>query len=750
MFYSIKNLVDHQARPVEKPWDLVNNAPYGMKKPEFKKWSLAADTDHHWINLCQGISPNVRITADGNPVYEVSGIIADYDAPLPCGYADLLKTKPPCEYLPQWLYTTQSGNFRIIWMFEKPFRFTSGEHFHEYMKHALNVLKLDKWGAGLDTGRLVQPGTYYELGKDWTRLSDYVIPYSSLCAWDFIAFIKASKNTSLSLDGVAIEVPLEVVAKKVEEMYPGRWSGEFKEGARGVRFWDSAADNPTGAMVTKDGMRVYTPHDNGFRSWIDLFGRKFAEEFIGDREKNVIEHAYYDETCYWFEAKPGKWERENTEKFTQSLKVLGYDNKCGKGETASEIDRIQVRVRRERRIDGASPVVYRPTGLVFNPDARKWILNTRSILPVKPAAPSLPPNCPWGDASKSFPLIHRVLSQMFIDQHDDHDTPVWLAKFKPDEQLMTLLAWLKRSYEGGLAMSPTVGQVLILVGPPGKGKTLVNRKIIGGLLGGSADGTRHLLEGEKFNGDLVEAPVVTLDDPVGDKKRHHEFELRLKQIVANGTWRVEVKFQPAADAPWCGRIVISCNEDKISMELLPSLSASNREKVTMLKCGSQRIRFSDSFDENQKRVDMELPAFGRWLLDWMPPASLIRFPRYGVVPFHHPDLVNTISENGNVGTFLSVVDYVFHNSPPSADGKDYWEGTSAELFELLSAAAPNLMRGITLHVICSTLSLMRNNKCDVGGVEKRGRQVMWKIPHDQTKLHPNNEIRPETNTGVVA
>ena len=104
MFYSIKNLVDQHVRPVEKPWEIVNNSPYGMKKAEYRKWSKQPTTDHHWISLCQGVSENVRIGLSGteNPVFEAHGIVADYDAPMPDGFAEHTKAHPASEHMPQW------------------------------------------------------------------------------------------------------------------------------------------------------------------------------------------------------------------------------------------------------------------------------------------------------------------------------------------------------------------------------------------------------------------------------------------------------------------------------------------------------------------------------------------------------------------------------------------------------------------------------------------------------------------------
>jgi hypothetical protein len=235
----------------------------------------------------------------------------------------------------------------------------------------------------------------------------------------------------------------------------------------------------------------------------------------------------------------------------------------------------------------------------------------------------------------------------------------------------------------------------------------------------------------------VQSPVVTLDDPVGDMRKHKEFELRLKQIVANGTWRCEVKFRAAHDVPWCGRIPMSCNNDPISMGILPGLSSSNRDKVIILKCGDHPVKFHRSLDENKSVIDRELPHFGRWLLDWTPPPhSQSNDNRYGVTAYHHPDLVQTINDSGLVGTITSILELTFRNAPPNRDGEHCWEGTAVELYELLCASAKNSMSGLKVSSIATCLTIMKQRGYNIGGELLRGHHKVtrWKIPHDISKL----------------
>jgi hypothetical protein len=46
------------------------------------------------------------------------------------------------------------------------------------------------------------------------------------------------------------EIPLEVVAERVEALFPKRWEGDFQLDTCGVRFWDADADCPMFAQKT--------------------------------------------------------------------------------------------------------------------------------------------------------------------------------------------------------------------------------------------------------------------------------------------------------------------------------------------------------------------------------------------------------------------------------------------------------------------------------------------------------------------
>src|SRR5690606_36589839 len=100
---------------------------------------------------------------------------------------------------------------------------------------------------------------------EWYTLKTDPVP-ADICRG---AAVKAGK--SLNKDCKS-EVSLEAIAAEVEKRFPGRWQGEFKVDATGVRFWDPNADAPAGCQVKPDGMLCFTGNVP-FMRWADIFGR---------------------------------------------------------------------------------------------------------------------------------------------------------------------------------------------------------------------------------------------------------------------------------------------------------------------------------------------------------------------------------------------------------------------------------------------------------------------------------------------
>ena len=102
-----------------------------------------------------------------------------------------------------------------------------------------------------------------------------------------------------------VELPMETVAAEVEKRWPGRWKGEFKLGARGMRFWDDSAANDTAAIVRETGMTCFTG-DQAFVTWSQIFGRSFVEEFQTSKLGAASQDIYFVGGGYLFR-EAGEW-----------------------------------------------------------------------------------------------------------------------------------------------------------------------------------------------------------------------------------------------------------------------------------------------------------------------------------------------------------------------------------------------------------------------------------------------------------
>jgi hypothetical protein len=252
------------------------------------------------------------------------------------------------------------------------------------------------------------------------------------------------------------EVPLDVVGAEVEKRFPSRWHGDFVLDATGVRFWDTGADNSTGCQVKLDGMLCFTGKVP-FVRWHEIFSRQWVDEQAVVNLGKASEGILYDGKNYWRMAS-GIWVKDASEDIQRVLRTKGVRNIRQKDETASELDRVMVHIQTAGRVKGSAPMVNFRPGVVEVSGER--MLNTTTIKAAEPA--SVPGDWPW---------IRGFIEGHFV-QHEG---------MKP---LDHFYAWLQRAFIALRTYKPLMGQAVFLCGPKHNGKTLLNIRIAGALLGG--------------------------------------------------------------------------------------------------------------------------------------------------------------------------------------------------------------------------------------------------------------------------
>jgi hypothetical protein len=757
MFFSIPNLNATDVREMEKPWEYVpaTPVPYDLPKVKFQEWSHQNSTRHAFISGVEGTSKLARVNKD-NPPARMHCIIVDYDRKMIDNPVEYLRKNCPGPIMPQYICWSQSGKGRAMWDIEAPFNLISSGHHKELIKRAIIDLKLNLWLLGIDTPALENASQYYEIGQNWMKVSDDVVPMSKMFAWDLVASEKIKKDMQNLYHGVQVNIPMEIVAEEVERRYPGRWSGKFEVGARGVRFWDPNADNPTGAMVTPNGCKVYTPHDSGFKPWISIFDENFVSQYAGMSSQAILENVVHDGDKYWVrDPGTGRWDYKKDANFNIWLGDLGFDSRRGKDEKLSEVDRKKHEIMTKNRVSIACEMIYRPPGpIVYMGEP---VLNLTNVKPTQPAVADWTVTPTWDEARKHFPFIWQVLTSMFVDKdvhvaaedpENDYDKEISnLQTIAPPEdpvecstndtkrhQLFVFLAWLRRYYKGALSSNPVKGQVMCIAGKVSRGKTWLIQVLMAKLMDsagrGYADGAAVLMENDQFTGEILRTPLVVLDDPPNSHtyKEQEKTMAKVKRLVANGSLRFNEKYMKSAMAEFVARIVITCNIDPKSLSVLPDTNSSNGDKYILIKLAARVARFYKTQAETYRQTMAELPYFARWLLDWNPPESVTDDGRWGVVSHHHAELTRTIGAQGTQGVICSVIDTALSDDSQTGESGEYWEGTTTLLYELLVKTAPASMRQLGVHAVGGVLAGLASKGAPIGGaVDRKTRSTTWKI-----------------------
>jgi hypothetical protein len=644
-FFYIPNLAASQVRTTTAPWDLPCNIPNTAceTKGSFRSWSHSQDTDHAFLSLVEASSATHRVSSD-NPGFRIHGLIVDYDAEV---HPEDFKAMD--DYIarhqltrPNYALRTYSGHARLVFLFDGPVNCANTALYTGFCQELERRLQLRHLLPGLDTGALRNMAQYYELGTEWEPYSYERIPVTALHA----TMAAAGDRVKLWAKGDAPDIPVDRVAVAVERKYPGVWQGPFEIGARGTRFWDPSADNPTAVIIRESGCQCFTG-EQAFVTWAEILGRQFVEQFEQDTFGAAAEACAFDGKVFWAVDADGKRWRPQTADGIRRLLTGDYmmDSKKNGGQL-SKLDRCLLYIQKNRCVDTVGPFVHFPHGFIPRPGseidggAADIVLNTasRRCLPPQPAGER---PLGWGEG---FPWLAAFFDSIFAEP--------------AQEQKEAFLCWWRWFYMNGLRNTPQLGQGVYIVGPASCGKTLLSNLIVGASVGGFADGSSWLVGEETFNGHLTDRALMAVDDssPTADAKEHRKYSAKIKALAANGQMTHRSMYMLPQTVTWHGRVIVTCNLDPSSLEVLPSLELSNRDKISLFLAQTPSVAFSSYREENIALVKQELPAMLRWLLDWNPPAQYIdEDSRYHVRAYHHRIVLQASQEQTDISDFVEIL-----------------------------------------------------------------------------------------------
>jgi hypothetical protein len=219
-----------------------------------------------------------------------------------------------------------------------------------------------------------------------------------------------------------------------------------------------------------------------------------------------------------------------------------------------------------------------------------------------------------------------------------------------DEQYPRLLGWLAAAVESLYTRFRRPGQALVLAGPAGAGKSVVQNKIITPLLGGRSAKCAPYLQGRtNFNGELFGAEHLMLEDESSDIciKSRLALASHIKQICVNEVQPCHSKNRPIVNLAPFWRLTLSLNDEPERLLIIPPLTADVEDKLLILRCmpvqWPQPAGIPLDWESLMAAVEEELPAFLHFLLAHKVPPAL-HSARYGVRSWHHPDLLQAIDD----------------------------------------------------------------------------------------------------------
>ena len=242
------------------------------------------------------------------------------------------------------------------------------------------------------------------------------------------------------------------------------------------------------------------------------------------------------------------------------------------------------------------------------------------------------------------------------------------------DQLAYFYSWLQSARLAMLARKPSPGQLLALVGPRACGKTQLVQRLIKPSMGGREANPVSFFSGERFNGDLVKAELLVMDDETlpTDARSRQTFKQRVKTFLYSGAPRIEAKGQDAFTFQGLWRAVVCCNEAEDDLRALPPVDSGTEDKLIYLRCSpalDPRTEAED-FEHWCGTIRQQIPAFLHFVENYEVPERL-RGGRGNVSGWQHPVLLDEMDRSQGWRALLEIVDSSALFLP--------WKGTAREL-----------------------------------------------------------------------
>jgi hypothetical protein len=195
---------------------------------------------------------------------------------------------------------------------------------------------------------------------------------------------------------------------------------------------------------------------------------------------------------------------------------------------------------------------------------------------------------------------------------------------------------------------------------------------------------------------------------------------------------------------WQGRVIVTCNRDEQSIQVLPDLENSILDKIMLFKTADKTVEFPEP-EELEEIFQRELPFFARFLLDYKIPPHCKGDSRFGVKSYHEVSLVQTALQSSATAEFSEILEdwKEWYFAIEEYKEIKFWEGTAYKLKKEIShdQQGEAAMRGYGRGAVGRALASLKNKGegIDCGDVN---RKRIWRIYRPESK--PNELANSNT------
>ena len=333
---------------------------------------------------------------------------------------------------------------------------------------------------------------------------------------------------------------------------------------------------------------------------------------------------YYLEGTYYRRNSQGVYTAISTGDARIELRYQGFGTNKVHNE-ASETDVALRNIQLDNCVQGAGPMCGRMPGLVTHNNFKYLVTRGPNIITATGSE----------RAVEAMPMVELIKAVFGFEVN-----PYF------DEQFETFMAWLQRARKALHNPEQHLpGQMLVLVGPAGCGKSYMQLLITRMLGGRECDPAQWLQDSSKFNGNLWEAEHLVMSDsnlePSGKAK--NAMRDKIKELVANPSYPYHCKNKEQLTLRPIWRLTLSANDDVTSANILPALENSTRDKIIYFKCYIKEGFFPDSEnrEKHHQAILDAIPAFLHFVENIKTKPEMIS-NRWGVNAWHHPECIELL------------------------------------------------------------------------------------------------------------